>query len=668
MSELSNDFETRSVVDLKKTSVYPYAAHPLTDIWCWAWAFDAEEPEIWRPGLTLPERITQHIIEHGVLRAWNAGFERLIWREIMVKRYGAPAIEDDQWIDTAAEAAAMALPRSLGKCAQVLGVKQQKDDDGHDLMMRMAKPRKPRKNESKDALLWWDDEERRARLEGYCKQDVHTERSVKNALRRLTAKETQIFLLDQRINDRGLPIDMQLVQAAQKIREIGTDRANAQLAELTGGAVAGVTKNADIVDWLVGDGVDTESVAKAKVAEMLERDDLSPTAREVLELRADAGRSSLAKLDAIELVTCEDGRARGLHMYHAASTGRWGGKHIQTQNFPRGTVKGIEGFIPDVLAGNYEIISLIEHPLIVLSSMLRCMIAADDDHDLLAADFSAIEARVLNWVAGQNDVIESFRLYDLADKAHKPFYDPYRRMAVKMGRASSPELVTPIDRQAGKAAELGCGFQMGAEKFVRAAWEVYQVRVDDTEATLAVKAYRSSHEKVVDLWYDVERAVKQACATPGAVFTFGDQGRLKAIVAGSYLYIVLPSGRPLVYAAPRILDAETSWGAIKPTIHYMGIDPHPMAHGRWGVLRTYGGHLIENVVQAIARDLLAEAMLRLEAAGYPIVTHCHDEAVAEVLKGFGDLKAYEALMAETPEWAKGCPVAAEGWRGKRYRK
>lgn len=671
MSELSIDFETRSPVNLKRTSVYPYATHPLTDVLCLAWAFDDEEPEIWRPdrrlgyefGVPLP--IWHHISNGGIFRAWNVSFERAIWREIMVPRYGAPPIADEQWIDTAAEAAAMALPRSLGQCAEVLGLSQQKDDEGYRLMMQMAKPRKPRKNEPKDAILWWDDEQRRARLEAYCKDDVRTERAAKKALRRLSSKETQIYLLDQRINDRGIPVDLTLVRAAQRIVDRGQAEADAEIARITGGAVTEVTKAGDLVDWLVGQSVDTDSVAKAKVAALLEQE-LPEAARAALEVRADAGRSSLAKLKAFLEVTCEDGRARGCHLYHAASTGRWGGKHIQTQNLPRPLVDFVEWFIDLVLAGRYDIIALIEHPLIVVSSMLRSMIAAPPGSVLTAGDFSAIEARVLNWLAGQDDVVGYFRAMDAGDKTRHP----YKMMAVKMGRAATPADVVKgsIAYQAGKAAELGCGFQMGAEKFVRAAWDVYQVRVNDEEAAQAVKAYRASHEQVVNLWYDVERAVKRACGTPGAPFRFGAENRLTALVAGSYLYLVLPSGRPLMYAAPRILDAETSWGAIKPTIHYMGINPHPMARGRWEVLRTYGGHLIENIVQATARDLLAEAMLRLEAAGYPIVMHCHDEAVAETAIDFGSVKEFEQIMSQAPTWAAGCPIAAEGWRGERYRK
>jgi len=531
----------------------------------------------------------------------------------------------------------------------------------------MAKPRKPRKHEPKDALLWWDEPDRIARLKAYCQQDVRTEKSIKPAIRRLNPTETAIYYLDQRINDRGAYVDIPLVDAAQAIVDRGQQLANAELSRITGGEVNGVTKHADLTEWLVSKGVETDSVAKAAVAELLEDEDLPPEAREALELRADAGRSSLAKLKAFKLVTGDDGRARGLHLYHAASTGRWGGKHIQTQNFPRGSVLiKIESFIPAVMRRAYEEIDLLDHPLVVVSSMLRSMICAAPGHDLIAGDYAAVEARVLNWLAGQDDVVDMFRAMDAGDKTRHP----YKVMAWRMGRAPSPELVKKPsdDYQAGKAAELGCGYQMGAEKFVRAAWDVYQLRVNDAEAAHAVKTYRETHDKVVDLWYETERAVKQAIATPGAVFRFGAKGRLAAVVAGNYLYIVLPSKRPLVYAAPKVFDSETSWGTMKPTIHYWGVDPQPMARGRWAQLRTYGGHLVENIVQATARDLLAEAMLRLEAKGYLPVMHCHDEATCEVPKLFGDIKEFEAIMSEPPTWANGLPLATEAWRGHRYRK
>jgi len=238
LSILSIDFETRSTVELKKSGVYPYAQHKDTGIWCMAWSFGAdEEPEIWVPPTAehallfpmfagLPSRVVQHIYEHGEIRAWNAQFERVIWNEIMVRRYGAPGVKLEQWVCSAAEAAAMSLPRYLAGAAQVLGVKQQKDDKGYQQMLRMARPRKINEDGS---VIWWDIPERKAILFEYCKQDVRTEQSIVQALRRLQPREREVYLLDQRINDRGVRIDTELVRAAQMIVDVGITRANARI-------------------------------------------------------------------------------------------------------------------------------------------------------------------------------------------------------------------------------------------------------------------------------------------------------------------------------------------------------------------------------------------------------------------------------------------------------
>jgi DNA polymerase I - 3''-5'' exonuclease and polymerase domains len=338
---------------------------------------------------------------------------------------------------------------------------------------------------------------------------------------------------------------------------------------------------------------------------------------------------------------------------------------VQPQNFPRGEVKDIESFIEWVMTRQYDVIDLFAHPVVVILSMLRSMLTARLDHELIAGDFSAIEARVLNWLAGQEDVCEAFRQYDRAEKKDKPKWDPYRRMAVRMGRAPSPELVTYEGRQAGKAAELGCGFGMGGEKFVSAAWTVYQVRVTREEANEAVRIYRETHPRVKAMWYDTENACIRAVQRPGEVQVFGGRRNLKAVVAGAYLYIILPSGRPLMYAAPSIEPRMTPWGELKDSLHFWGVDPFSK---QWTQLGAYGGLLVENIVQAVARDLIAEALLRLEAAGYLPVLSVHDEAVCEVPVGFGSVQDFERLMSEVPTWAEGCPVAAEAWRGFRYRK
>jgi DNA polymerase len=300
---------------------------------------------------------------------------------------------------------------------------------------------------------------------------------------------------------------------------------------------------------------------------------------------------------------------------------------------------------------------------VVVLSMLRAMLTAQPGHDLISADFSAIEARVLNWLAGQDDIVALFRAMDAGDKTQHP----YKVMAWRMGRAPSPaEVVKPSDDyQAGKAAELGCGFGMGHQLFVSAVWYVYQLRVDEAEAKIAVDTYRATHPDVVDFWYETERACINAVLKPGTVETFGALKNLKATHRGGYLYVILPSGRPLCYAAPSVKDRMTPWGEMKPSLHFWAMDS--FTH-QWSEQGAYGGLMVENIVQAVARDLMAEAMLAVEPKGYLPVLSVHDEVVSEVPQGFGTLEEFEQLMSATPAWATGCPVAAEGWRGTRYRK
>lgn len=667
---LSIDFETRSTVDLKKCGVYVYAQHPSTEILCMAYAFDEEEPKLWRPlqpagegvraVMDYPLDVVKHLWNGGAVRAHNAQFERVMWKHVM-SRYGFFQPKLEQWHCTAAEAAAMALPRALGQCAEVLGVPVQKDKLGHRLMLKLCKPRRI---EADGTIVWWDDPVDLERLFAYCKNDVRTERAVSKAVRRLSPHERELYLLDQRINDRGIYVDATLVRAAQAIVDRGVAEANAQLDELTAGSVSKVSQSGRLVKWLNEQHVETDSVAKAPLKEMLEGE-LTETVRHALQLRADAGRSSVAKLKSLVSARCVDGFARGLVLFCGAGTGRWSGKLIQPQNFPRGEVADVEAYIPDVLAGAYEILDLVAHPIVVIVSMLRAMLTAPPGCELIAGDFSAIEARVLNWLANEEDVLDSFRKYDAGDKSQ----DPYKRMAVRMGRAATVADVQYVDRQAGKAAELGCGFQMGDAKFVTAAWDVYQVRVTPEQALQAVEAYRASHPRVVDLWYETERACLRAVREPGSVFPCAS-GRVRATCRGAYLYVVLPSGRALTYAAPKIVTAlikskKTGETYEKQQLEFSGMNGLTK---RWERQRAYGGFLVENVVQAVARDLMADAMLRAERRGYPPVLTVHDEVVACVPEGEGSVEDFVRIMSELPAWAAGCPVTAEAWRGVRYRK
>lgn len=685
MQSLSIDFETRSTINLKDTGVYPYARHPETDIWCMAWAFGDEEPELWTPDAVehveddcsimlfgvcdcavrsgLPRRVVEHIAAGGEIRAWNAAFERQIWNEIMVKRYGAPNVALEQWVCTAAEAAAMALPRSLDECARVTKVTMQKDKEGYNLMLRMCRPRSIADD---GTLVWWDTPDKLAVLYPYCKQDVRTEVSLAKVLRRLTPRERQLYVLNERMNDRGIGLDRELVVAAMAIVAEGVKRANADLADLTDGMVTTVTKVAQLKEWMSLYGVVVESLDKAHVAELLEQE-LPPAVRKAIELRADAGRSSVKKLDTMLDVLCDDARLHGLVLYHAAGTGRFGGRLVQPQNFPRGEVKNPEQYIPLILAGDYDTLSLFEHPIVIVVALLRSMLRAALGRKFLTADFSAIEARVLNWIAQEQSVLDAFRQYDRARAADKPKFDPYRRQAVAMGRGERPELVTKEDRQAGKAAELGCGFQMGWKKFIKAAWDVYQVRVTEEQSKIAVKAYRETHPNVKQLWKDANDACIAAVRDPGTVQTFGPLGNMKFTKRGGFLYLILPSKRPLCFASPRLVLKPAPWDEhqMLESVEVWGIDSQT---NKWLPYLLYGGIIVNNVVQATARDLMAEAMFRAEERGFPVVLTVHDEVVTEPEAGHGTVEEFEALLRELPTWAAGCPVNAEGWQGDRYRK
>jgi DNA polymerase len=659
VSVVSLDFETRSDVDLRDAGVYRYAESPNTGIWLFAYAFDDEEPELWHPGEPFPERLRQHIEAGGEIRAWNAAFERIIWREVGVPRYGFPSVRMEQWVCTAAEAAAMALPRSLDQCAQVLGLSEQKDDEGYNLMMRMARPRSVRDD---GTLVWWDVPDRVKRLGDYCKQDVRTERSAAKCLRRLNARERELYLLNETINDRGVPFDRELALAAQQVAREGAERASAAIRDLTNGAVSGVTSTGQMRTWLATRGLPTVSVDKSAVRGMLSME-IPADVRAVLETRAEAGRSSVAKIDAILAVACRDDTLKGLSLYHGAGTGRFTGRLVQPHNFPRGSVDRIESYISLVRQGSYDVLDMLENPMAIVSSLLRSLLCAPAGYDFIAGDFSAIEARVLNWLAGQEDVIANWRAYDAGDLLRHP----YKINAARFYRVPIEQVGKGPLYQGGKFQELGCGYGMGwakAQTTANTAQYGY-LELTDAQAKDLVQNYRDTHPCVTQFWYDANRAALDAVANPGSVEIFGPLGNCKFVKAGAYLCLVLPSKRVLHYAEPKIVDRMTPWGETRPAVE---ISCSNSQTRQWGRESLYGGLIVENIVQAASRDLLAEAMFRSEAAGYVNVMNVHDELVSRVPKGFGSVEEFDRIMRQVPAWAEGCPINTESWRGERYRK
>lgn len=661
---LNIDFETRSPVNLKKSGVYPYALDPDTDIWCMAYAFGDEEPELWFPGDVPPPTVVEHVEAGGEVRAWNANFERIIWNMILRPRYGFPKLLIEQTYDTMIEAMAMNLPRGLGQCARVLNLEQEKDDEGRTLMLKMSKPVGGWK--AKPPYRWYDDPEDIARLGRYCQQDVRTERAIGELLVRLTPMERENYELDQRVNDRGILIDTALVDGALKLIEVETERVNARVSELTEGDAESVTQVAALTRWLQERGVlppDTvdedgnpeenpdANLQKLTVQGLLSDPSTHEIEREVLRLRADAGRTSLGKFKKVADVLCPDDRVRGQLLHHAASTGRWAGRLLQPQNFPRPFVPDYASYVPLIRAADAEAIREL-HPSVmdVLVSNLRSMFIARPGRRFLSADYSQIEARITCWLGG-----EEFREKEYEKMAAAIYGVPWE----EIGKDSE-------ERGIGKNVVLGCGFGMGAEKFADYTYKATGIRIEDELAQKAVNTYREQKPGVKDYWYKIEAAAKRAVAHPGEVVPC-PAGKVRYVVRGQFLWCILPSGRPIAYCLPQIRNVSVPWSETekRAAVTFMGINTYTR---RWQRNTLYGGLQTENVVQAIARDVMVHGMRGVENAGYPVVLTVHDEVLAEAPEDYGSLEEFEQIMSDAPTWIKGCPIEVEGWEGDRWRK
>lgn len=672
MSSLHIDFESRSTVDIKKTGAYVYAKHETTDLWCACFAFDDGPVETWRPGEPCPIEIEEHVESGGLIYAHNAAFERVMWENLLGPRYGWPTPKLEQFRCTMVMAYAMALPGALDDAAPAAGLSIEKDKAGHRLMLQMAKPRKIKKQ---PGLHWWDTPEKVERLIAYCKTDVLVERELHKRLRPLKDSELELWFLDQRINDRGVYVDVELCEAAKKVVAATAEKLDEEMRTLTGGAVTACSNRNQIIAWVRERGVATESIAKDQLEELLGRNDLPEGVRKCLTLRRESAKASVAKIDALLRGMCPGGRHRGLLQFHAASTGRWAGRRFQPQNLKRPELEDVDSAIDLLLSGDAELVDMAYgEPLSVVGDTIRGMICAPEGKKIIAVDYANIEGRMLAFLAGEQWKLDAFREYDIilgydekGEKIHKG-PDLYK-LAYSRAFDVPIDKVTKGNRQIGKVMELALGYQGGVGAFQMMAVN-YGVRLPDEEVADLRDRWRLAHLNVKQFWWDLEEAAMRAIEEPGSTTYAGEHILFRK--AGSFLWMRLPSKRFLAYAYPELREKEMPWidertgkPARKLVMSYMGVNSYTR---KWERCFAYGGLLAENATQAAARDVLAEAMPRLEAAGYPIILTVHDEIVAEVVEDFGSVDEMAALMTATSAWAEGCPIVAEGWQGKRYRK
>lgn len=644
---LSWDWETRSAIDITDRGSYIYARDKTTSIMCAAWAFEGEEPEPWLPGQPCPERVRRHIEAGGILRAWNAVFEFDIWNEIAAFDHGFPPVVPEQIECVMAESYSMGFPGKLERAAIALGLEQEKDAKGGRVMLQISQPRGFTADGSP---IWWEDADKFAILYEYCKQDVRTEMAAGRKLHRLSEHERQVWLLDFKINRRGIRVDEPSVRAAMALVESEKDRLDQQMRAVTGETVAGCTDIHQLKRWAKAQGLAITSLDKPSIVSLL-AGDLPDNVRQALTLRQEAGKTSVAKLPSMIARRAEDGRMRGLFQYHGSNTGRWAGRGPQPHNFERATILKKPDEIEDVIAhfGDAPYLDMMYgQPTHLVADCMRGMLVPGEGNEFIVCDYSNIEGRILAWLADESWKVKAFRDYD--DGVGPDLY----LVAVARSRGIEIELAKPF-RQEGKVEELAFQYE-GGEGAMSTWCRTFGLQMNDAEKERRKNRWRAANPAIKKFWKQINNAAIAAVRDGAKHEIRGLTFRCK----GTALYCKLLSGRVICYPYPQIEDGQ--YGDCL-TYAYEDGNTHKWVRGS-----AYGGSLTNNVTQAIARDILVDGMIKLDAVGHDIVMHVHDEIVIEAPIGVLSVDKMATVLSNTPQWAEGLPLAASGYSALRYRK
>lgn len=648
MKLLSIDIETYSSVDLVKCGVYAYCESADFEVLLFAYAVDEEEVQIVdiASGEKLPDALLKALTDPAVIKtAYNANFERTC----LAKFFGKP-MPPEQWRCSSVHALMLGLPGHLDGVAKCLKLKEQKMKEGKALIRYFSVPCKPTKvNGGRNRNLPEHDPDKWLTFKDYCKQDVEVERQIRKKLEAfpIPKMEQKLWELDQNINDDGVLIDITFVSHAIQADTVFQENLYKEAVSLTG--LENPNSPAQLKGWLQTQGVEVDSLAKKNV-EALMAEVKNPDMKRLLELRQAMSKTSVKKYEAMERSICPDHRIRGLLQFYGANrTGRWAGRLVQIHNLPRNDMKDLQVARDLLKSGNYQALELLfDNVPDVLSQLIRTAFIPSKRHRFIVADFSAIEARVIAWLAGERWRMEVFQ-------THGKIYEASAAQMFKVP-IETIDKGSPL-RQKGKIAELALGY--GGSKGALKQMGALEMDLTEDELPELVSAWREANPNIVNLWWDVEAAAIKAVKEKAVVKM---QYGLTFHYTRGILFITLPSGRSLAYVRPKI-GIDERFG--KEQLTYEGVE---QGSKQWGRIATYGGKLTENIIQAIARDCLAVAMLRLAEAGYRIKFHVHDEVVLEVPNGTRAMEEVEALMGQPIEWAPGLPLSADSFETEYYKK
>ena len=638
------DIETYSSAPLPKCGVYRYTDAPDFEVLLFSYAYD-DEPVVTIDlvcGEKLPEPVVRALDDPAIIKvAYNAQFER-----VCLSRHLGHWLDPHQWRCTAVMASYLTLPSRLADVAVALKLSQQKMEEGKDLIRYFSVPCKPTKtNGGRTRNMPADAPEKWMLYKQYNAQDVETERAVRKALETwsLPEHEWKLYALDQQINDRGVRVDKKLVKNAIIVDEVFTEAAYQRAKELTGLENPGSVNQ--LKAWLADQDMPMESLAKKIVKEKAAQTD--GIVAELLNLRLELSKTSVKKYEAMARTICKDGRIHGLLQFGGASrTFRWAGRLVQIQNLPQNHLPDLDLAREIVKNGDEEMLDALYGSVpSTLSELIRTAFIPKDGCRFIVADFSAIEARVLAWLAGEDWVLDEFRgkgkIYEAT--ASRMFHIPQE--TIIKGHPNYEY------RQKGKQATLSCGYGGGV-----GALKAMGAKMPEEEMQPLVDAWRAANPNIVAFWNAMDRAARNVIRSK----TSARVGKVTLYWQDDKMLIRLPSGRNLCYQSPHFTMNRFGSDAIG---YYA-----PNAAGQMVEQETFGGKLAENATQAIARDVLAHAMLNLDDAGYPIVFHVHDEAVMEMPVDEGSMEYACAVMGQPPDWALDLPLRADGYECAYYRK